>query len=95
MLLERSQDLAEVEKLLANFRRKGIEMLIVSNSSATRPEEVLTLISAGKLSFLLSFNANTNTTSDYLYRIRRKAVDLQVQIFTSKEEAEAVLLCVE
>jgi hypothetical protein len=33
-------------------------------------------------------------TSKDLHRIRRKAVDLQVQIFYTKEEAQAVLLCV-
>lgn len=94
VLLEPWQDEAGAEALLEGFRKKGIEMLTVGKSSPTRAGEVLSLISAGKISFLLSFNANSNMTSDDLYRIRRKAVDLQVQIFSTKEEAQAVLLCV-
>ncbi len=47
----------------------------------------------GKISFFLSFNANSNVTSDDLSRIGRKGVDFQAQIFSTKEEAQAVLLC--
>jgi carbamoyl-phosphate synthase large subunit len=94
MLLEPWQDEGGAEALLAEFRKKGIEMLIIGGSSTTKTNDVLSLISAGKISFLLSFNANSNVTSNDLYRIRRKAVDLQVQIFSTKEEAQAVLLCV-
>jgi carbamoyl-phosphate synthase large subunit len=94
MLLEPWQDEGGAEALLAEFRKRGIEMLIIGGSSTTKTNEVLSLISAGKVSFLLSFNANSNVTSNDLYRIRRKAVDLQVQIFSTKEEAQAVLLCV-
>jgi hypothetical protein len=32
--------------------------------------------------------------SEAFHRVRRKAVDLQVQILSTKEEAEALLLCV-
>ena len=94
MLIEPWQDEAGAKALLAEFRRKGIEVLKVGKSSPTTADNVLTLISAGKVSFLLSFNANSNVTSDDLQRVRRKAVDLQVQIFSTKEEAQAVLLCV-
>ncbi len=94
MLLESWQDEVGAETLLTEFRKKGIEMLIIGGPSPTKTDDVLSLISAGKISFLLSFNANSNVTSDDLYRIRRKAVDLQVQIFSTKEEAQAVLLCV-
>jgi carbamoyl-phosphate synthase large subunit len=93
MLLEPWQDEAGADALVAAFRRKGIEMLIVGKSSPHKADDVLSLISAGKVSFILSFNANSNVTSDDLHRIRRKAVDLQVQIFSTKEEAQAVLLC--
>ena len=94
MLLEQWQDEVGAEALLAEFRKKGIEMLTIRGSSTTKTDDVLSLISAGKISFLLSFNANSNATSDDLHKIRRKAVDLQVQIFSTKEEAQAVLLCI-
>jgi carbamoyl-phosphate synthase large subunit len=94
MLLEPWQDEVGAEALLAEFRKKGVEMLTIGRSSTTKTDDVLSLISGGKISFLLSFNANSNVTSDDLHRIRRKAVDLQVQIFSTKEEAQAVLLCI-
>jgi len=94
MILEPWQDEREAESLLEEFRKKGIEMLMLGRSSPTKADEVLSLISAGRISFLLSFNANSNVTSDEPHRVRRKAVDLQVQIFSTKEEAQAVLLCI-
>ena len=51
------------------------------------------LYPAGKISFLLFSNVNSNVTSDDHHRIRQKAVDLQVQIFSAKDEAKAVLFC--
>jgi len=95
MLLEPWQDEAGAEGILTEFRNRGIEMLKVARPSPATVNDAISLISAGKISFLLSFNANSNVTSDDLYRIRRRAVDLQVQIFSTREEAQAVLLCME
>ncbi len=95
LLLEPWQDEAAAEPILEEFRKKGVQMLTAGGkSSLMKPDEVLSLLSSGTFCFLLSFNANSNATSDELHRIRRKAVDLQVQIFSTKEEARAVLLCV-
>ena len=95
MILEPWQDVAGAEALLEEFRGRGVEMLTLGRSPGATAEGVLSMISAGKVSFLLSFNANSNTVSEELHRVRRKAVDLQVQIFTTKEETQAVLQCMD
>ncbi len=95
MLLEPWQGSAGVKPLLSRFRTAGIEVLELDEETlASRMTEVLGAIAGGKVSFVLSFNANTNVDSEAFHRVRRKAVDLQVQILSTKEEAEALLLCV-
>ena len=96
MLFEPWQDEAGASALIASFRKKGLDVLTLGSASGKgKVQEALSLISEGKVSFVLSFNANSNTTSEELYRVRRKAVDLQVQVISTKEEAEALLLCVD
>jgi len=95
MLLESWQREAEEGALLDRFRGHGVEILVGGESSSTATKSILSLISAGKVSFILSFNANSNSVSEELHRVRRKAVDLQVQIFTTREEARAVLQCMD
>ena len=63
-------------------------------SLKSKGDGVNSLIAGGKVTFLLSFNANSNVDSEFFHRIRRKAVDLEVQVISTKEEAEALLLCV-
>jgi carbamoyl-phosphate synthase large subunit len=95
MLLEPWQGSAGVKPLLSRFRTAGIEVLELDEETlASRMTEVLGAIAGGKVSFVLSFNANTNVDSEAFHRVRRKAVDLQVQVLSTKEEAEALLLCV-
>lgn len=95
MLFEPWQDRASSEKLISDFARKGIEVEAFDESSLRKSiDRVLRSISDGRLAFILSFNTNTNRDSDDYHRVRRKAVDLQVQVISTKEEAQAVLLCV-
>jgi carbamoyl-phosphate synthase large subunit len=94
ILLEPWQSASGSKGILADFAKRGIEVLALEeNSSPVRFEHALTSISEGKISFILSFNANTNTPSGKLGKIRRRAVDLQVQVLFTKEESEAMLLC--
>ncbi|MDE1858499.1 MAG: carbamoyl-phosphate synthase (glutamine-hydrolyzing) large subunit, partial [Thaumarchaeota archaeon] len=94
LLLEHWQDGGGLAKLLKGFREKGIEVMELDEKSLkSRESEVLSTISTGKVSFVLSFNANSNVDSELFHRVRRKAVDLQVQVISTKEEAEALLLC--
>jgi carbamoyl-phosphate synthase large subunit len=95
LLLEPWQNITSYEELLEEFREKGIEVRTLDEKlAASEGEDVLSLISQGRVSFVLSFNANSNTTSETLRKVRRKAVDLQVQLLSTKEEAEALLLCI-
>ncbi|HYC26428.1 MAG TPA: ATP-grasp domain-containing protein, partial [Nitrososphaerales archaeon] len=95
MLLEPWQDRAGSEKLISKFKEAGIEITPFDETTLnSRVSEVLSMISAGKVSLVLSFNANSNRDSEAYHSVRRKAVDLQVQVVSTKEEAEALLLCV-
>ncbi len=94
LLLEHWQDGARLGPLLRGFKERGIEVLELDEKSKPRTDEALSLIAGGKVAFILSFNANSNVDSELFHRIRRKAVDLQVQVISTKEEAEALLLCV-
>ena len=95
LLLEHWQDGGGLVKLLKGFSERGIEVSELDEGSLkSKGDEVMSLISEGKVSFVLSFNANSNVDSDLFHRVRRKAVDLQVQVISTKEEAEALLLCV-
>jgi carbamoyl-phosphate synthase large subunit len=57
-------------------------------------EEMLDMISQGKVAMILSLNTNLNRVRKDLYKVRRKAVELQVPFLTTVEEGKAVLLCV-
>jgi carbamoyl-phosphate synthase large subunit len=95
LLLEQWQDSARLQPLIAGFKKQGVEILEVNEVSLkSKVEEIIALIAGGKVSFVLSFNANSNFDSDLFHKVRRKAVDLQVQVVSTKEEAEALLTCV-
>jgi len=94
LLLEEGQQADPLADLIARFGSLGVEITTaMETDQSEKISQVLSDISQGKVSFLLSFNANSNRQSEVLHRIRRKAVDLQVQVVTTKEEAEAILLC--
>ena len=93
---------AKLEPLVNRFQEAGIEILALDRIelAAGVPHrdvdvrDALKTISAGKASFVLSFNANSNQLAEDLRRVTRKAAELQVQIITTPEEAEAMLDCV-
>jgi carbamoyl-phosphate synthase large subunit len=95
LLLEHWQDGGGLGPLLEGFRGRGIEVIELDEEALkARSDEIVSLISGGRVSFVLSFNTNSNVDSELFHRIRRKAVDLQVQVISTREEAEALLLCV-
>ena len=57
-------------------------------------DEMLEMIGNGKVPVVISLNTNLNKMRKDLYKVRRKAVELQVPFLTTVEEGEAVLLCV-
>jgi carbamoyl-phosphate synthase large subunit len=95
LLLESWQSPEGYKELVNQFIDRGVGVRIIrAESPQETVDNALAQISEGKVSFILSFNANSNSTSEDLRRIRRKAVDLQVQIFSTREEAESVVLCI-
>jgi carbamoyl-phosphate synthase large subunit len=95
LLVGERQDEDEARQVVDAFTRRGLKLEVVGGRSPTTDAAgAISAISAGRLAFLLSFNANANTTDPEMHRIRRKAVDMQVQVFNTREEAEAILKCV-
>jgi carbamoyl-phosphate synthase large subunit len=96
LLLEPWQDKTSGSSLVDKFEKKGIEVRVLDEDSpGSRFDEGLGMISDGRVSFILSFNANSNTDIEVFNKLRRKAVDLQVQVISTREEAEALLMCVD
>ena len=94
LLLEPWQSAASFTPLVSAFESLGIKIDgLEEGAPEGKVNEVLALIGQGKVSFVLSFNANSNLDSESFHRVRRKAVDLQVQVISTREEAEALLLC--
>ena len=94
LLLEPGEDASALAALLSEFQGQGIDVRVFDEESLRgNLDEVLTSISAGRVAFVLSFNANSNLDSEFYHRVRRKAVDLQVQVISTREEALALLLC--
>ena len=94
MLLEPRQDRPGSTALVSEFLDQGIEVRVFDEVSLREKlAEVLSMISEGKLAFVLSFNSNSNLDSELYHRVRRKAVDFQVQVVSTAEEARALLLC--
>ncbi len=93
---------SRVAPLLERFSAAGIEVMALDGMEvggsghvqSMSAERLLKLISEGKFTFVLSFNANSNELSQELRALTRKAVELQVQIISTPEEAEALLQCV-
>jgi carbamoyl-phosphate synthase large subunit len=102
-LADEKSDLAEVGALLEQFKRAGIgfvttETLAVplgGTAKVASVEEMLDLIDKGKVAIVVSLNTNLNKVRKDLYKVRRKAVELQVPFLTTVEEGMAVLLCVQ
>jgi carbamoyl-phosphate synthase large subunit len=95
LLIEPWQDRAAGDALVEKFEKRGIKVTAFDEERLrSELQEVLSFISLGRVSFVLSFNANANVDSEAFHTVRRKAVDLQVQIISTKEEAEAILRCV-
>jgi len=88
--------------LVEGFREAGIEILALEGirpgedavAQRMAADSLVKLISAGRISFLLAFSANSNEIDQAQKAITKKAVELQVQVLTSPEEADAFLRCI-
>jgi carbamoyl-phosphate synthase large subunit len=102
ILADEKSDLGEAKALLEEFRKAGIEFVTTASLApflgetvrVSSLDEMLDMISRGKVATILSLNTNLNRVRKDLYKVRRKAVELQVPFLTTVEEGQAVLLCV-
>lgn len=104
LLADEKSDLRGVGDLIQGFKELEIgfittqtvkEALPVNSAAVASLDEMLTLIAQGKVGFVLSLNANLNKMRKDLFRVRRKAVELQVPFLSTVEEAEAMKECVD
>ena len=104
ILADEKSELGRARALVAGFHAAGIgfvstqsvaSVLGTSAVKATTLDEMVEMMARGKASFVISLNTNLNRMRKDLFRVRRKAVELQVPFLTTLEEGEAILLCVQ
>jgi carbamoyl-phosphate synthase large subunit len=91
---------AKLGPLLDRFREAGLDVVHLQGLQTANQEargldrgSILKMLSAGRVSFVLAFSANSNQIEEEERAITKKAVELQVQVLTTPEEAEAFLQC--
>jgi carbamoyl-phosphate synthase large subunit len=103
ILADEKSELGRIGELVEKFAQVGIDFVTTpslaaalskSNVKVATIEEMVEMIPNGKASFIISLNTNLNKMRKDLYRVRRKAVELQAPFLTTVEEAEAILLCI-
>ncbi|HVC26906.1 MAG TPA: carbamoyl-phosphate synthase large subunit, partial [Nitrososphaerales archaeon] len=102
VLADEMSELGEAKALVGGFKEAGIDFVTTESllpllgdvTTAVTLEAMLEMISKGKVAMVLSLNTNLNKMRKDLYKVRRKAVELQVPFLTTVEEGKAVLLCV-
>ena len=104
ILADEKSDLKEMRTLVRKFASVGISFVTTQTLASSLKEsaakvatidEMVEMVSEGEVAFVISLNANLNWMRKDLYRVRRKAVELQVPFLTSLEEGEAILMCVQ
>jgi len=102
ILADEKSELGEAKALIEGFKRAGIEFVTTESlvpvlgdsAKVATVEAMLDMIGKGEAAIVLSLNTNLNKVRKDLYKVRRKAVELQVPFLTTVEEGQAVLLCV-
>ena len=103
ILADEKSDLKEMRALLKRFEEVGIASSPRRRSpprwardvKVATIEEMVEMVSKGKVAFVISLNTNLNKMRKDLYKVRRKAVELRVPFLTTLEEGEAILMCVQ
>jgi carbamoyl-phosphate synthase large subunit len=103
ILADERSELGRIRELVDGFGELGVNFVTTQslasaldrhNVKVATIEGMVELVTKGNASFVISLNTNLNRMRKDLYRVRRKAVELQVPFLTTLEQAEAVLLCV-
>jgi len=104
ILADERSDLKEMRSLVKKFGDVGISFVTTQALANALGEglarvasidEMVEMVSKGDVAFVVSINTNLNKLRKDLYKVRRKAVELQVPFLTTLEEAQAILLCVQ
>jgi len=102
LLADEKSELGEAKALVEGFKKAGIDFVTTESlapllgdvARVASLDEMLDMTNKGKVAMVLSLNTNLNKMRKDLYKVRRKAVELQVPFLTTVEEGTAVLLCV-
>ncbi len=102
ILADEGSELEEAKALVEAFRKAGIAFVTTKSLApylgdgitVESLDSMLEMIAKGKVALILSLNTNLNRMRKDLFRVRRRAVELQVPFLTTVEEAKAVLICV-
>ena len=103
VLVDERSDLRKIRALLLGFREAGIGFVSIQSLAnrlgpgavqVATVDDMAEMLNGGKVSFVLSLSTNLNKMRKDLYKVRRKAVELQVPFLTTVEEGEAILMCV-
>jgi carbamoyl-phosphate synthase large subunit len=104
ILADEKSDLKTMRALLKKFGAVGISFVTTQALAGALGdglarvagiEEMVEMVSKGEVAFVISLNTNLNKMRKDLYKVRRKAVELQVPFLTTLEEGEAILICVQ
>jgi carbamoyl-phosphate synthase large subunit len=105
VLADAASDLDHVREVVRRFRDLDIgfittqtmknELGLLENVRMSSVDDMVQRISNGEIAFVLFLNTNLSKMRKDLFRVRRKAVELQVPFLSTIEEAEAVILCID
>ncbi len=103
ILADEKSDLTRMGILVKGFGEAGIGFVSTQSiATALNPDvvrastvdEMTEMLTGGKASFVISLSTNLSRMRKDLYKVRRKAVELQVPFLTTAEEGDAILMCV-
>ncbi len=103
ILADEKSDPDKMRSLVEGFREAGIVLASTESFAAglepgavraSTVDEMVSMLSGGKASFVISLSTNLSRMRKDLFKVRRKAVEMQVPFLTTAEEGEAVLMCV-
>jgi carbamoyl-phosphate synthase large subunit len=104
ILADEKSDLKEMRALIRDFGTVGITFTTSAGlatalgggiAKVATIEDMVDMVSKGQVAFVISLNTNLNRMRKDLYKVRRKAVELQVPFLTTLEEGKAILMCVQ
>jgi carbamoyl-phosphate synthase large subunit len=105
ILADAASDLDHVREVVRRFQDLDIgfittqtiknELAGLDNVRMSTVDDMVQRISNGEIGFVLFLNTNLSKMRKDLFRVRRKAVELQVPFLSTIEEAEAVILCID